>query len=117
MSSLLFPELIDHIFEYLDDRDLYTCLFISHQFNEHATRLLYRNLRFDAGFTAYYSNESHRLQVVTHFGEADKCRNTESRNPSGKAYTGDPPSLSTSRIFPSTQCTKIKPRWIPPFQK
>ena len=71
MSYLLFPELIDHIFEYLDDRDLYTSLFVSHQFNEHATRLLYRHIRFDAGFTADYSNERHKIQVVTCLGESE----------------------------------------------
>ena len=71
MSFPLFPELIDHIFEYLYDRDLYTCLFVSHQFNEHATRLLYRYVRFVAGFTAYYSNELHKRQVFTCLAESD----------------------------------------------
>ena len=71
MLHLLFPELIDHIFEYLDDHGLYNCLFVSHQFNEHATPLLYRYIRFAAGFTAYYSNESHKQQVFTYLDESD----------------------------------------------
>ena len=71
MSFLLLPELIDHIFEYLNDRDLYTCLFVSHQFNDHATRLLYRYILFNAGFTAYDSNEHHKIQVVPCLREAD----------------------------------------------
>ena len=71
MFSLLFPELIDHIFEYLNDHDLYTFLFVSFQFNEHATRFLYRHIDFVAGFTAYYSNESHKRQVSLVVGQPD----------------------------------------------
>jgi hypothetical protein len=69
---LLFPELIDLVFDFLDKRDLYTCLFISHQFNEHATRLLYRYVSLQAGFfAADYSNELHRQQVSTFLAELD----------------------------------------------
>lgn len=99
MSYILFPELVDHIFEYLNDRSLYACLFVSQQFNEHAARLLYRHLRFDGGFTDYYSNESHKLQVVTRYGETDKFSNIKSRNRCGKASTGDLLLPDTSRAF------------------
>ena len=69
MTNLLFSELIDDIFEYLNPRDLYTCLLVNYQFNAHATRLLYRDINFNAGFTAYYSNEEHKIQVDTCFEE------------------------------------------------
>lgn len=64
MSYLLLPELIYPIFEYLDDHDLHTCLFVSHQSNERATRLLLRYVSFAAGFLLN-SNEHHKHQVVT----------------------------------------------------
>ena len=63
MSRILIPELIDDIFQYLDNRDLYQCLFVSRQFNEPATRLIFRDLRFDGGFADNYSNEKRMLQV------------------------------------------------------
>jgi len=63
MSRILIPELIDNILQYLDDRDLYQCLFVCRQFNEPATRLLFRDLQFDAGFTDYYSNVKDMLHV------------------------------------------------------
>jgi len=69
MTHLLIPELIDNIFEYLNDRDLYTCLFVNPQFHSHAIRVIYRDISFNAGFTAYYSNEEHKLQVVTYLEE------------------------------------------------
>jgi hypothetical protein len=89
MSSILIPELIDYIFQYLDDRDLYQCLFVSRQLNEPATRLLFRDLRFDADFTDFYSNEKHMLQVSPRIHKAHKFSSIESRSPCGTVCTGD----------------------------
>jgi hypothetical protein len=75
MAHLLLSELIDDIFEYLNNRDLYTCLFVSHQFNAHAARVLYRDITFNAGFTAYYSNEQDKIQVHTYLSR----RNPDNR--------------------------------------
>ena len=117
MSRILIPELIDDIFQYLDDRDLHRCLFVSRQFNEPATRLLFRDLRFDAGFTDYYSNEKHMLQVPPPFHRAHQYRSIESRTPYGMVCTGDQRSPSTSMTSPSTHATKSKEPWFPLFQK
>jgi hypothetical protein len=117
MSRILIPELIDIIFQYLDNRDLYQCLFVSRQFNEPATRLIFRHLRFDAGFTDYYSNEQHMLQVAPRFHRPHQYRSIESRSPYGMVCTGDQRSPSTSMTSPSTRATKSKEPWFPLFQK
>ena len=64
-SPFLIPDLVDHVFQYLKSSDLYTCLFVNRQFNAHAHSFLWGTLRFSAGFTAYYSSESHKSQVNT----------------------------------------------------
>ena len=110
MSYILLPELVNHIFQYLDDRDLYKCLFVSHQFNEHASRLLYSDLRFDAGFTDYYSNEEHKLQVDTRFADAYQCRNIDSRSRFGTVSTGGLPWLAIYRPFSLARYTKTRTR-------
>lgn len=55
MSPVVFqvPEILDSILEYVSrgidgQQTLYTCLFVNHQFQAHATRFLYRHLSFHA---------------------------------------------------------------------
>lgn len=40
----LLPELIDTVFEYLDDHDLYHCIQVNREFNAHGIRFLYRSV-------------------------------------------------------------------------
>lgn len=49
MANILISELIDEIFKYLDTCDIYICLFVSHQFHEHAIRFIYRTISLEAG--------------------------------------------------------------------
>ena len=51
--AVLSPELIDEIFAYLNDSDIYTCLRVSHQFHRHAIPFLYRNIELSAYTTLY----------------------------------------------------------------
>src|SRR5271154_75694 len=45
-GGIAVPELLDTVLGGLSRRDLYTCLFVSEQFHDHATPLLYRSLSF-----------------------------------------------------------------------
>jgi F-box-like len=42
--DVLNTEILDEIFSYLDDSDIYRCLFVNHRFSAHAIPFLYRTL-------------------------------------------------------------------------
>jgi len=117
MFDILFPELVDHIFQYLDDQDFYACLFVSRQFNENAIRLLYSDLRFDADFTDYASNEEQKFQVAARLGDAYRGRNIDRRNCFGTACTRDLLSPCTYATLLSARCTKTNEPWVFLFPK
>lgn len=62
---------VDYVFGYLDDRDLYTCLFVNRQFNNCATQFLYRSIRFEGGLTSDYSSEDYKIKVYVSLAGTD----------------------------------------------
>ena len=50
-NGCFLPEILDEIVQYLERADLYTLLFVNHQFHAHAIHLLYRNVHFYPKFT------------------------------------------------------------------
>ena len=63
LTRILIPELIDEIFEYLDARDIHSCLFVSRQLNEHAIRFIYRSIDLMGGSNPLNS-PSEKSQVL-----------------------------------------------------
>lgn len=44
LTHFLISKLVVEIFQYLDARDLHTCLFISRQFNAHTIQFIYHTI-------------------------------------------------------------------------
>lgn len=95
VARILISELVDEIFEYLDARDLHTCLFVSRQFNAHAIQFIYRTIALNGGSNPLNSPAEKSKVLNTPCLIADDRSSSKPKKTFGKLYVVTLPTLGT----------------------
>ena len=95
VAYILIPELLDEIFEYLDTRDIHTCLFVSRQFYTHAIQFIYRTIELSSGSNPLNSPPEKNEVLNTPCFIADNRRSSKNTKIFGKLYIVTLPSPGT----------------------
>ena len=95
MTHILVPELVDEIFEFLDARDIHTCLFVSRQFNAHALQFIYHTISLKGGSNPLNSPSEKSKVPITLYFIADYRSSLKHKRTFGKLFAIALRSLST----------------------